>query len=383
MSDTESIIQAAIDAARDSDSIPNDADGELENVIPEGDDDASTDTSGDADPGTRVEGDATPSAEGNADAGDGGASDGTPPEPAKKSAWSEEDLGILKELGIKPEPSGKDNRMPYSKAIKQVVKHIKQDRARIGEIHTKALKDETNKRKELEAEVDSARNLDKLLQSDPDRYLGVLAGLYPDKYKRFVETGTTKAQPAAKADLSTKPQPDVKFADGSTGYSPEQLDKLNDWVADQAVAKARTEFQQALDKQVGPIVKEREANAEANRRLTTIRGQISSAEKTWGAQLYKENETAILEALRAEDTQARTERRQAASFEIVVARVLVPKLEEKSTKARELVLEEMKKAPKAAATKSPSQTREVETDEPKTTVDLVQAAVNRFKASRR
>jgi hypothetical protein len=298
-------------------------------------------------------------------------------EAAKPSEEEAEFQAILKELGINPPKEGRDNRMPYSRHLKTLVNSVKKDRARLTGDHTKALSEREAKIKEAQESLARFNEVDQVIASDPEKYIGILAALYPEKYKRFLTPAETKVE--KKAETEPAPEPDLKYQDGTVGFSPEQWAKREAWNRREATREAEEHFKAELEKQrkeLEPLINDRRASAIIQQRLPAIRANIASAQKTWGEELYKANEEAIVKALNEEDVSAQREKRAPATFAAVVASVLVPKLNERINKTRENVIEELKKAPKAASGLPAKSTKAVaDPDVTRETVDVVREAL--------
>jgi hypothetical protein len=220
--------------------------------------------------------------------GDGALGSSAAPDPAagtdtgvtlEQSEWDKE----LEELGIaKPKPGQRDNRLPYSRVTKIIANAKKKWADKLAADHEAALKP-------LQAQKDSWDNAEKLAATDPDRYISLLATLYPQQYRKFLQQQkqeqvapeAAKQQPAAQRD--PEPQPDVKYSDGSLGFSPEQFAKLREWDRRESARQAKEETAKEFNERFGPIEQAFNATQADQQRLVTVRGHIDDLRETYGA----------------------------------------------------------------------------------------------------
>jgi hypothetical protein len=267
-----------------------------------GDDNGSTDPGFSGDDGGSDAGVAAPdhaftdlSAEGGTDEGadagtegDGALGSSAAPDPAaagdttgvsaEDAEWAKE----LAELGLTaPKPGQRDNRIPYSRTAK-IIKNAKVKwQEQLDAKHQEALKP-------LQAQKDSWDNAEKLAATDPDRYIALLATLYPQQYRKFLQEQKQAAapepakQPAA-AKQDPEPQPDVKYSDGSLGFSPEQFAKLREWDRRESARQAKEETAKEFNERFGPIEQAFNATQADQQRLVTVRGHIDDLRETYGA----------------------------------------------------------------------------------------------------
>jgi hypothetical protein len=235
------------------------------------------------DAGTAAEGDGALGQSVAPDAAAAGAADGVTPEQAE---WDKE----LEELGIaKPKPGQRDNRLPYSRVTKIIANAKKKWADKLAADHEAALKP-------LQAQKDSWDNAEKLAATDPDRYIGLLATLYPAQYKKFLQQQQAQAQEApaaakqAAAAQDPEPQPDVKYSDGSLGFSPEQFAKLREWDRREAARQAKEETAKEFNERFGPIEQAFNATQADTKRLQTVRGHIDDLRETYGADVIDDPE---------------------------------------------------------------------------------------------
>lgn len=283
---------------------------------------------------------------------------------------------LLEEYGIKkPAKDVKDNRMPYSRVRKITGKLVKG----IHEKHTAALAERDGKFTAVEARIKNYEAADGLAKTDPKRYVGILAAMYPEQWGPYA----TMTPAAVKAEVKEVkaaaqepiPGPDWKFDDGSVGYSPAQQEKREKWLMNQAKADALAEMEERYGKRLAPLeqrIKDEAANAE---QLPRIQQQLARATATWGelftAEYKKDKDSDILKAMAADPT---------LTFDAACAQVLLPRqkaaLQAEREKMRTEVLAELAKRP-AAATGAPLAQERAPVDPKKdmTTEDIVRAAM--------
>ena len=385
MGDLDAIIKAAVDDATDTGEVPA-----AEEYSDEGGSDEGESADKSAGEGESADGDGDGDRSGAgetseagtvaADEGEHAEEESGEPEP-QQSAEDKEFADILKELGINPKPSGRDNRIPYSRSLRTLVNTVKKDRARLAGLHEKALGEEKSKATGFENELTGFRNLDRLLQTDAKRYLGVLAGLYPDLYGQYAGGKVETAQQTKPNADDPRPGADLKFDDGTVGYSDKQLDALLEWNTRQAVRAANEEF----EKRFKPIETDRKAADMLTQRRTEIANDIALAKATFGSKVYDEYEPAIVAAIKVETEKARVENRRPAKLIAIAGQVITNALNEKINKARENAISELKKAPAAASNgaKGASQRKAAKVDDDSPIEDQIKGLLDaKFGANR-
>lgn len=261
----------------------------------------------------------------------------------------------LETLGIKaPRAGERENRLPHSR-VKKIFTNAQKKWA---EAHLGELKTRDEKITQHQQELENFRRADELLASDPDRYISMLAAIHPDKYKKYVSgaptvglADTKSAAVASVAALGPRPAPDHKFEDGSTGYTPEQHEKLLDWVAATAEAKAVARTEEVFTKRFGPIEKEWQSNRAIQEKMPVVRAQTAAARKRWG-KLYEDEEKLGTESGLYKYLTAN----QHVPFDAAVADYLLPKIHTDRDKIRAELTTEMNARPAAAARTVPTVT---------------------------
>lgn len=283
---------------------------------------------------------------------------------------------LLDSAGIKPPVEGqRENRLPYSR-VKKIVENFEK---KLTTSHTAALQERETKIAAADKELQVFRAADHLIKTDPDRYIKMLATILPEKYSRFANPAaapvTSPAAPAA-SPLGARPAPDVTFTDGSTGYSPEQHDKLLDWVARTAEANAIKSFELKL----APFEQDRQAS-EARKRvdalnaenLPKIQARIQHMSKTYG-KLFDED---YAKGNSSETLKLIKER--GLSMEAACAEIFVPKLRADETTLRASIIKELNARPKAASSGSPAATTDTADAGPLSTEDIIRRAIAPLK----
>jgi hypothetical protein len=194
------------------------------------------------------------------------------------------------------------------------------------------------------AEMDRA---DKLIESDPDRYISILAVLHPEKYGKYVGKGA--AAPAAKPVVDEDPMPstDTEFADGSKGYSPERFQEVLAWNRRQGARDAQAE----MDKAYGPIKEsfakqeeKRKAQEAVDQQLPAVRSRVERASKRWG-KLFDDDYKLDTKS----EVLAYLDSHPGESFEEACAGVFLPKMVADQNKVRAGFADELNSRSAAAS----------------------------------
>lgn len=289
----------------------------------------------------------------------------------------------LEALGLKaPKDGERENRLPYGRVTKIVGNAIKKTtekfQAQVTEVTERATKAET--------QLATYSKVDKLIDTDPDRYVGMLAALHPEKYGKFVQAG--KAAPVAGPAAATpaagrsKPQPDATFPDGTKGYSDAGFEDLLKWNREEGAREANAQMQAEFDKRLGPIEKERASARMIQERLPGVQNRLEKAKKRWGplfeADYNKANEgkSEILKLMKANDGE---DGRPFLSFEDCTAEILLPLMQKSRDDMRTGILEELKGRP-AAAVRTPASPAKAGVDAgPKTMEDVIRESIRSLK----
>lgn len=303
--------------------------------------DAGTDTSSN----TGTDALAADAADAGTDAGTEGAEADATGQPADAGAAggdvrSPEDIAFdaeLAELGLAaPKPGQRDNRIPYSRLRKIVANAKTKWSETLKGQHTTELTTREQKIQEIEARE---KAVERMAEADPEGYIGLLAKIYPDKYGRFLKPQA----PGAKADdKPQEPQPDVKYSDGTVGYSPEQFAKLRDYDRKEAARIAKDDSLKEFNERFGPIEKEYQAGRQTQADIQRVRGHIGQLKAQWGADIIDNPEV-------QKDIIAHMDANPKATLVESTRVVAMKRFIADRTKMRSEILEELRGAPKAAA----------------------------------
>jgi len=280
----------------------------------------------------------------------------------------------LAEFGIHaPKPGQKENRLPYSRMVKIFGNAKKKwEAGQVGTLQAKdqQLSSQTERLKAYEA-------ADRLIETDPDRYIRTLAVLKPEKYGKFVAgagAATPAAapagggQPAAK-DAPPMPGPDVRYNDGSVGYSPEQLQKRDEWLMDRAAERAEAKVKAEYEARFGPMERNFHAQALISQNLPRIQSRLKDMRERWG-DLFTSDEA------QGEKSEVLTYMRQTGvPLEVACTHILMPKLRKQSDDAeqrgREKAMKELQKRPAAAETAPGGGKKPVQKAGPRSTEEVI------------
>ncbi len=236
---------------------------------------------------------------------------------------------LFKELGLKPRPDKKENRIPYSR-VKAITESQKKKQQ--ADFDAK-VKDYNEKVTAYEARLTKIGEVEHIIANDPARYAEVLATINPKYKELFAKPGAAAVVAPVVAD--TPPQPNVKLADGSMTYDTDGLQKLMDWQAAQTESRIAKKY----DERFSPMEKEwkakRDYDAFIAQTAPKIQAQLDAAEK-WP--LFTENNKEILAAL--------TDRTNPApNLEAAYQRIVLPKLQTNRDTMRAELLKELEKKP--------------------------------------
>jgi len=204
----------------------------------------------------------------------------------------------------------------------------------------------------------------------------LLSTMHPGKFDKYV--GNAKGAPAAgkaakaagsAADsvVGPRPQPDVTFEDKSKGYSPEQHDKLLDWVAAKAREEAIVDMDARMEAKYGKIAKDYDQREAFNEELPKVQAVIQGVHETWGKDLVEKHEDTIVALMQQYPDMPTAE---------AVARVLVPLVRADRNKMRTGLIKETKTRTAAAAKVVPGGAAK-DTNEAKTLDDVIRQSIRR------
>lgn len=279
-----------------------------------------------------------------------------------------------------PQPGKREGLFKWSK----VRKVVESARTKTAARFEKDLADRDTRLKTAEGRLKGMDSVDQLILIDPDRYIRTLAAIHPDKYGKFVNGSAgaaeaKKPEAAAAAPAAEAPEPDLRYEDGSMGYGPEGLKKLLAFTRDEAKREAVDAVKEMYEQRFGPIEKDWKAAAatravqqQREQRIPMVREQILNAKKTWGTLFQskfagdKEDDPEIVKTL---------DEHPDWTFDACVAHVLMPRMQANRENLRKELLEEINKAPAAAARSVPAGGGAGGIMAPRTTEDIVREAI--------
>lgn len=319
--------------------------GAMETIDAGGDSGGDTGDSGDLGTDTPSDVPATDAADAGTDAsaeGQEADASGQPADTGVADTRSADDIAFdaeLAELGLSaPKPGQRDNRIPYSRIRKIVANAKTKWSEKLKGEHTTELTAREQQIKELNDLKATYDRAEKAIESDGEAYIAYLAKTFPAQYGRFAKP----ADGQKAAEKPQEPQPDVKYDDGSLGYSPEQFAKLREFDRTEAARVAEERAVRQFNERFGPIEQEYKATQQTNQDIQRVRGDIGKLREQWGGDLIDNPEVqkAIVAHLDANKGVTLVE----ATRVVAMARISADR-----TKMRAELLAEMKNAPRAAA----------------------------------
>lgn len=248
---------------------------------------------------------------------------------------------LLEAEGIKPPVQGqRENRIPYSHT-KRIITNAKKKWQTESDA---ALATERQQFTQAQTEVQRWKAQETLAVNDPDKFMAAMAAI-DSRYAKFLQPTTAQvtAPTVAKAEDDPMPQPE-KAADGSQFYSPETFQKLMDWNRRQAVRESQAEYEKKYGPMLAKQMEREEASKAYEARLPVVRKQMERLNTTYGAEMVKTHQDAIVAEMKKDDTLTPAE---------AAAIVLTPILKADETKLREKWLAELKGRPSTTAVVSP------------------------------
>lgn len=304
-----------------------------------------------------------------------------PAEPVKKEEEKPENDDVNAEPEFKTDALGRrtTNKIPQVRVKVMVAKAVEK---------AVAAKDTEygEKIKTYEAQTARAQDLDRLVDTDPDRFMRELAEHNP-AYKAYIKGGAPAA-PAAPVD-EPMPPPDGQYPDGTPGYTVEGQKKLEDWRIQQAENRAVAR----MEKKYGWIDEQKKAHDVREAQIPVIRSQIADARKNW--EDFETHSDAILAELRRDSEEAATNRRDPQltlhdAYRIVMGRNRkterethakeLEKLKIDRNKMREEIVAELNGRPRSTATTPAAPVARPDAaadDANKSTRDVIRDAIRR------
>jgi hypothetical protein len=290
---------------------------------------------------------------------------------------------LLDELGFRmPKPGQRENKVPLSRTRARMKTALKKYADKFGLERT----DLTGKMTAAETELQTFRRVDAAIAAgatDPAaarRYIEMLAAVHPS-YKAFLAEGGGAGAPVATVpqslkDLGPKPGPDLKYDDGTVGFSPEQLDKRDEWLAASAEIRGYERSKKDYETRFGPIESSYRSATLRAQEAPKIEARISAVRDQWG-ELFLAQEKQETTAKGSSEIAKYQTAHPELSFEQVVTAVLLPKLRADRTTMRADLIAELNGKKKAASPSSGQATKAAPSGAPKTSREIVEAELER------
>lgn len=230
---------------------------------------------------------------------------------------------------------GRTNRIPHNRVRVMVDNAVRKATTAISSELT-ALKPRVQ---DYEARLTKVGQIEHVMFNDAPQMLSILRTI--PGYEQLL--GTAAAPAAATPAVSEQPPaPDYTAPDGSKGYTPEGLQKLLDWNADRATARATAAAEERLGKRFQPIERREQALAQQQALTTKVSTTLTEAAKM---PHFAENQGEILKVLAADSEQAKTSGRYQLNLMSAYHQVVFGRLTTDRQKVREELIQELKKAP--------------------------------------
>jgi hypothetical protein len=372
------------------DDTADESDDSVDEESDEGDEESDDEAEGDETP----EGEETPDTDDEAEEGQDDDAEETPEgdesdaedvakaEAAAKAVTTDEFDKLLDELGFRaPKKGQKVNRMPLDRVRARMKTALKKYAA----TRDTGVADLNGKITAHQARIDEMDRVEALIaSSDTDpanarKYVELLAGFHP-AFKAFLAepqapplSADAEVQAAIKK-LGAKPGPDVDYKDGTFGYSPEQMEKREQWLSDVAEIRAEARAVKRFEARLTPIEQERKTAEQQAKDAPRIAAQLDARRKMWGphflADEKKGHEGSEILAY---------QRTHKCSFDEATAAVILPKLIADRTKMRQDILAEFSRKRKKVAKTAPQATRRSSGKTgPQTNTDVVHAKLKKL-----
>lgn len=237
-------------------------------------------------------------------------------------------------------PSGRENRIPYSRVKKITEKATKEAvEAKVKEFEPKLAEFQT-KVKDYEERLVRVAKFEETMVNKPEQFLQLLASI--PAYAQFFQAvdaafAAQAAQPQGGAPpvqvTEDMPAPNQEMPDGSKAYDMDGIAALLEWKAKQVESR----LTKTIESRYKPIEDEWQAHQRIQSIVPHVQSQIAEA-RTW--KLFNEHEDEIVAVLKSDPK---------ISLERAYQKVVFPKLEADRNKIREELLKEIKQAPKATS----------------------------------
>lgn len=230
------------------------------------------------------------------------------------------------------QPGQRENRIPYSR-VRSIVESARKKLHRDWDTERGRL---TEAQRAMEARLQQMEAVGQIMQSDPQRFLQMLQQVNP-AYARF--KAIEEAQQAAAANGDGRPAPDLDLGNGYKTYSPQGLEALLAWQAEQLEKRVESRYRPLEDS-----YRHQQILSEAGQRVTA---QLDDAMK-WP--MFEKYAPEILEVLKQDSAAARQYGQTSRlTLEAAYRQVVLPKLALERDKLRTELLKEIQAAPTSTA----------------------------------
>lgn len=228
---------------------------------------------------------------------------------------------------------------------------------------------------QYESRLNEMERIGSVMDSDPDRFVSMLAAANP-AYQKFLTGAGKPAAPAAPVP-DEMPQPDGKLPDGTPAYTPEGFQKVLAWQA--------TQVENRLAERYKPIETAYKSQQAIEAQVPVVRAQMQKAAKWEG---FTEHQDEIISVLQADSAEAaKFGRLPQLSLEDAYRQVVIPKLKAANEKLktdrntmRAELLKELAAQPASTATVATAVVpAKGDSDEPKEVEDIIRASIAGLK----
>ncbi len=270
---------------------------------------------------------------------------------AEADKKTKDEEAFAAEHGIKAkEPSGRENRIPYSRVKTITDNAVKKART--------AWEAETKSSQELiqnyEQRVNGIAEIERIIFEEPERYIEMLPKFNP-RYAELIGKQSAATPQSAPTAAATTADGRVDFSKAPTGdgpdgnYTPQGLSNLLQWTIEQATAVA----EQRISQRYEPLEK-------SYKRAQDVRTRMESDHKAAGQLLqdystregFKENYQAIEAELKQQPAGLSAAEAMKRAYEKVVFGSYKAKLDKATTdyeKVRKQIMDDMAAAPQSTA----------------------------------
>lgn len=308
----------------------------------------------------------------------------------QKSGAEEDDLDkFFAGQGIQPKDGqGREGRIRYTRMKKMWGNREQQLRTELTSAHEKTLGDIRQQIAERDRRLSEIDVTNRLIVENPTFYLQSLLAVRPEYKDAIVaaakQFGLSAAPERAAVEEDPRPTPDVKFADGSLGYSDHGLQKLLDWNTRQAVKQAQAGFEktygqpiQTLQQRDQQLRQQQQEIAARDMHARRVQQNVEMARKVYGRAFDDDfgtlgnikPDSAIMKVMN--DHKDPRTGQVTIGFLEACAMALIPKMQADRNKIREEVTTELRQRPAAARRAAPAAHVASSTETPSTVEGII------------